>query len=92
VYSFHPCCPNRERFIDNHWQHRTTSHTWNENDERQFTAMLEKELDKIHEFQKAKVNDLFRQVTAEFSFVTLFSRLQSFPGAYATLRKTCNDW
>jgi hypothetical protein len=54
--------------------------------------MLEKELDKIHEFQKAKVNDLFRQVTPEFLFNTLSSRLQSFPGAYAKLRRTCNDW
>jgi SPX domain protein involved in polyphosphate accumulation len=34
---------------------RTTSHNWNTTDEQEFTTMLEGELDKIHDFQKAKV-------------------------------------
>ena len=36
-------------------QDRTTAHLWTDDDERDFTAMLEKELDKIHDFQKSKV-------------------------------------
>jgi hypothetical protein len=35
---------------------RTTSHNWNATDEEEFTSMLEGELDKIHDFQKAKVH------------------------------------
>jgi SPX domain protein involved in polyphosphate accumulation len=34
---------------------RTTVHDWDAKDEREFTALLEKELDKIHDFQQAKV-------------------------------------
>ena len=34
---------------------RTTSHNWDAADEQEFTNMLEGELDKIHDFQKAKV-------------------------------------
>jgi SPX domain protein involved in polyphosphate accumulation len=34
---------------------RTLSRNWTEQDEREFTALLEKELDKIHDFQQAKV-------------------------------------
>ena len=34
---------------------RTTSHNWDATDEHEFTNMLEGELDKIHDFQKAKV-------------------------------------
>ena len=34
---------------------RTTSRNWNATDEREFTNMLEGELDKIHDFQKTKV-------------------------------------
>ncbi len=34
---------------------RTTSHNWDATDEQEFTNMLEGELDKIHDFQKAKV-------------------------------------
>ena len=34
---------------------RTTSHNWNDVDEQEFTTLLEGELDKIHDFQKAKV-------------------------------------
>ncbi len=37
------------------FQSRTTSHGWTKKDEQEFTAMLEKELDKVHDFQKAKV-------------------------------------
>lgn len=36
-------------------QARTTSHNWNATDEEEFTNLLEGELDKIHDFQKAKV-------------------------------------
>lgn len=49
-YLYH--CLTTNRHIT---QDRTTSHSWNENDEREFTALLEKELDKIHDFQKSKV-------------------------------------
>ncbi|PSR83228.1 hypothetical protein PHLCEN_2v5790 [Hermanssonia centrifuga] len=35
-------------------RNRTTSRDWTQNDEREFTALLEKELDKIHDFQKTK--------------------------------------
>lgn len=37
-------------------QDRTTSHSWTELDEQEFTVMLERELDKVHDFQKAKVS------------------------------------
>ncbi|KAG1808457.1 uncharacterized protein BJ212DRAFT_1303058, partial [Suillus subaureus] len=33
---------------------RTTSHSWDDKDERDFTTMLKKELDKVHDFQKQK--------------------------------------
>ncbi|KAJ4477406.1 SPX-domain-containing protein [Lentinula aciculospora] len=42
---------------------RTTSHTWNNKDEREFTARLEAELDKIHNFQRAKTSELSRRIT-----------------------------
>ncbi|KAH9944864.1 SPX-domain-containing protein [Amylocystis lapponica] len=41
---------------------RTTAHTWNDVDEREFTAMLEKELDKIHDFQRAKTSELSSRI------------------------------
>ncbi|GJE96248.1 SPX domain-containing protein [Phanerochaete sordida] len=41
---------------------RTTSHAWNAQDERDFIALLEKELDKIHDFQKAKTTELSRRI------------------------------
>ncbi|PCH42319.1 SPX-domain-containing protein [Wolfiporia cocos MD-104 SS10] len=41
---------------------RTTSHNWNDNDEREFTAMLERELDKIHDFQKSKTAELATRI------------------------------
>ncbi|CCL98802.1 uncharacterized protein FIBRA_00807 [Fibroporia radiculosa] len=41
---------------------RTTSHSWNDVDEREFTAMLEKELDKIHDFQKSKTAELSTRI------------------------------
>ncbi|KAI0701211.1 SPX-domain-containing protein [Cytidiella melzeri] len=43
-------------------KNRTTSHNWDANDEREFTALLEKELDKIHDFQKAKTSELSRRI------------------------------
>ncbi|KAF9065092.1 VTC domain-containing protein [Rhodocollybia butyracea] len=41
---------------------RTISHGWNDVDERDFTAKLEAELDKIHTFQKAKTSELSRRI------------------------------
>ncbi|KAI0806025.1 SPX-domain-containing protein [Irpex lacteus] len=41
---------------------RTTAHTWDANDEREFTSLLEKELDKIHDFQKAKTSELSSRI------------------------------
>lgn len=41
-------------------QARTTGNRWTEHDEKEFTNMLEKELDKIHDFQKAKVCSIWR--------------------------------
>ncbi|TFK33216.1 VTC domain-containing protein [Crucibulum laeve] len=40
----------------------TASHGWSERDEREFTEMLTKELDKIHDFQKAKTSELSRRI------------------------------
>ncbi|CAL1716933.1 unnamed protein product [Somion occarium] len=41
---------------------RTTSRTWTDKDEQQFTALLERELDKVHDFQKAKTSELSRRI------------------------------
>ncbi|KAH8100950.1 SPX-domain-containing protein [Cristinia sonorae] len=41
---------------------RTTTHAWSDKDEEQFTGFLEKELDKIHDFQKAKTSELSRRI------------------------------
>jgi SPX domain protein involved in polyphosphate accumulation/uncharacterized membrane protein YidH (DUF202 family) len=41
---------------------RTTSNTWDDKDERDFTAMLKKELDKVHDFQKQKTAELSRRI------------------------------
>ncbi|KAJ7067167.1 VTC domain-containing protein [Mycena amicta] len=41
---------------------RTTGRGWGPNDEREFTALLEKELDKIHDFQKAKTTELAHRI------------------------------
>ncbi|KAI0925881.1 hypothetical protein AcW1_008195 [Taiwanofungus camphoratus] len=41
---------------------RTTSRNWTDDDEREFTAMLERELDKIHDFQKAKTSELSSRI------------------------------
>ncbi|EMD34016.1 hypothetical protein CERSUDRAFT_107790 [Gelatoporia subvermispora B] len=41
---------------------RTTSHTWNDADEREFTRMLERELDKVHDFQKSKTSELSTRI------------------------------
>ncbi|KAI0787484.1 SPX-domain-containing protein [Fomes fomentarius] len=41
---------------------RTTSHNWADQDEREFTQMLERELDKIHNFQKTKTFELSRRI------------------------------
>ncbi len=43
-------------------QARTTSHNWADQDEREFTQMLERELDKIHNFQKTKVRRVLHAV------------------------------
>ncbi|KIK66590.1 hypothetical protein GYMLUDRAFT_93380 [Collybiopsis luxurians FD-317 M1] len=41
---------------------RTISRAWTGKDEREFTARLEAELDKIHNFQKAKTSELSRRI------------------------------
>ncbi|KAK0235925.1 VTC domain-containing protein [Armillaria nabsnona] len=41
---------------------RTTGRTWNEQDEVEFRARLEQELDKIHDFQKEKASELSRRI------------------------------
>ncbi|KAH9995669.1 SPX-domain-containing protein [Russula compacta] len=41
---------------------RTTSHNWNAADEQEFTNLLEGELDKIHDFQKAKTAELSNRI------------------------------
>ncbi|KAF9243457.1 VTC domain-containing protein [Melanogaster broomeanus] len=41
---------------------RMTSHPWDDKDEREFTAMLKRELDKIHDFQKQKTSELSRRI------------------------------
>lgn len=46
-------------------QARTTSHSWDSADEHAFTQMLERELDKIHDFQKAKVRGEFSSSVPE---------------------------
>ncbi|KIM40024.1 hypothetical protein M413DRAFT_446916 [Hebeloma cylindrosporum] len=44
-------------------KNRTTSLAgWTEKDEHEFTEMLERELDKIHDFQKAKTSELSRRI------------------------------
>ncbi|KAI0072756.1 SPX-domain-containing protein [Panus rudis PR-1116 ss-1] len=41
---------------------RTVSHNWTDKDEKEFTALLERELDKVHDFQKAKTSELSRRI------------------------------
>ncbi|KAF7312544.1 SPX domain-containing protein [Mycena indigotica] len=41
---------------------RTTGHGWRSKDEKEFTILLEKELDKIHDFQKAKTTELAHRI------------------------------
>ncbi|KAF8638328.1 hypothetical protein AX17_002348 [Amanita inopinata Kibby_2008] len=41
---------------------RTTGHGWTDADETEFTLMLENELDKIHDFQKAKTSELASRI------------------------------
>ncbi|KAI0767984.1 SPX-domain-containing protein [Trametes elegans] len=41
---------------------RTTGRSWTNQDERDFTRMLERELDKIHNFQKTKTYELSRRI------------------------------
>ncbi|KAI0635587.1 SPX-domain-containing protein [Trametes polyzona] len=41
---------------------RTTARSWTDQDEREFTRMLEGELDKIHNFQKTKTYELSRRI------------------------------
>lgn len=36
-------------------QNKTSNHDWTDQDEKEFRAMLARELDKVHEFQKEKV-------------------------------------
>ncbi|KAK2463417.1 hypothetical protein APHAL10511_004503 [Amanita phalloides] len=48
---------------------RTTSHGWTSKDEQEFTTMLEKELDKVHDFQKAKTTELASRINEAESSV-----------------------
>ncbi|KAG6374348.1 putative vacuolar transporter chaperone 4 [Boletus reticuloceps] len=41
---------------------RTTSHSWDDKDEHDFTAMLKRELDKVHDFQKQKTSELSQRI------------------------------
>ncbi|KAF8486248.1 SPX-domain-containing protein [Russula ochroleuca] len=41
---------------------RTTAHNWDAADELEFTNLLEGELDKIHDFQKAKTTELSNRI------------------------------
>ncbi|KAJ7158525.1 VTC domain-containing protein [Mycena filopes] len=41
---------------------RTTGRGWGAHDEKEFTELLEKELDKIHDFQKAKTTELSQRI------------------------------
>ncbi|KAG6845478.1 hypothetical protein H0H87_008838 [Tephrocybe sp. NHM501043] len=41
---------------------RTSGSGWTEKDEQQFKVLLEQELDKIHDFQKTKTNELSRRI------------------------------
>ncbi|KAJ6532056.1 VTC domain-containing protein [Mycena capillaripes] len=41
---------------------RTTGRGWSARDETEFTQLLEKELDKIHDFQKAKTKELSQRI------------------------------
>ncbi|KAJ7679042.1 VTC domain-containing protein [Mycena polygramma] len=41
---------------------RTTGREWNATDEAEFTLLLEKELDKIHDFQKSKTTELAQRI------------------------------
>ncbi|KAF8071857.1 VTC domain-containing protein [Lyophyllum atratum] len=41
---------------------RTTEGGWTDKDEQEFMEMLEKELDKIHDFQKSKTSELSRRI------------------------------
>ncbi|GLB40341.1 putative VTC domain containing protein [Lyophyllum shimeji] len=41
---------------------RTTEGLWTDEDEEEFKVLLEKELDKIHDFQKAKTSELSRRI------------------------------
>ncbi|TFY73868.1 hypothetical protein EWM64_g10144, partial [Hericium alpestre] len=43
---------------------RLTNHAWTQEDEDAFTKMLERELDKIHDFQKAKTAELSARIKA----------------------------
>ncbi|KAJ7170911.1 VTC domain-containing protein [Mycena crocata] len=43
-------------------KNRTTDRGWSPTDEQEFTALLEKELDKIHDFQKSKTTELSQRI------------------------------
>ena len=51
-------------YLDAPPQTRVTSHRWNDEDEEKFKALLEKELDKIHDFQKFKTSELARRIAS----------------------------
>ncbi|KAI5983398.1 SPX-domain-containing protein [Pisolithus albus] len=59
-------------------KHRTSSHIWNDDDEREFTAMLKRELDKVHNFQKQKTTELSNRIRdAERNVRRLVAQLET---------------
>ncbi|KAI6108019.1 SPX-domain-containing protein [Pisolithus sp. B1] len=59
-------------------KHRTSSHIWNDDDEREFTAMLKRELDKVHNFQKQKTTELSNRIRdAERNVRRLVAQLEA---------------
>ncbi|THH08590.1 hypothetical protein EW145_g2600 [Phellinidium pouzarii] len=65
---------------------RTTSKPWNDDDDRAFIAMLEIELDKIHDFQKSKTTELARRIAkAEDDVHRLVEEEEAYRTALAAL-------
>ncbi|KAL4257594.1 Vacuolar Transporter Chaperone Complex Subunit [Pleurotus pulmonarius] len=43
-------------------KNKTSNHDWTDQDEKEFRAMLARELDKVHEFQKEKTSELSHRI------------------------------
>lgn len=69
---------------------RTTSHSWDDKDERDFTTMLKKELDKVHDFQKQKTAELSHRIRdAEKDVQKLVAQESSSPSESSPIH--CSD-